>query len=362
MESKDMFSKALYRLTSVWLCLLLVCRGWTSKPPSTDNSISQKFPTRQQLIALMGVTDSHDRTSVDPLKLKRTLLQIFEADGDIEGNLYACPESLEPLSIRTRMYGFVTEKYLLEQKFGAKYAVNSDYLDLVTAVGTTDQSSSRLGQAAFQSPLLSSFYERGYRQNFQNFGFPGIEMEYEEAENLFVKAKSTKVVLDLSCGSGFMTRRFLRSQKFSRVIAADLSPSMLAETRRNCLAENLMPPELVRCDSAKLPFRSNSIDAVHAGAAMHCWPEIEQSLSEVYRVLKPGGAFFATTFAQRRFLKRSVARDQGFSVFTSAQEVEELVQKAGFQQAGGCCQVRTEGSRCVVVKALKAPADPAILL
>jgi len=29
---------------------------------------------------------------------------------------------------------------------------------------------------------------------------------------------------------------------------------------------------LVRADVSRLPFASGSVDAVHAGAALHCWP------------------------------------------------------------------------------------------
>lgn len=33
-----------------------------------------------------------------------------------------------------------------------------------------------------------------------------------------------------------------------------------------------------------------------AGAALHCWPYVQDGLKEVHRVLKPGGRFFASTF------------------------------------------------------------------
>ncbi|MBA0580687.1 hypothetical protein Gorai_022894 [Gossypium raimondii] len=29
---------------------------------------------------------------------------------------------------------------------------------------------------------------------------------------------------------------------------------------------------LVRADISRLPFKSSSVDALHAGAALHCWP------------------------------------------------------------------------------------------
>ena len=39
-----------------------------------------------------------------------------------------------------------------------------------------------------------------------------------------------------------------------------------------------------------------SIDAVHAGAALHCWPVPGAAMAEISRVLKPGGVFVASTF------------------------------------------------------------------
>uniref|UniRef100_A0A453T5V6 Methyltransferase type 11 domain-containing protein n=2 Tax=Aegilops tauschii subsp. strangulata TaxID=200361 RepID=A0A453T5V6_AEGTS len=53
---------------------------------------------------------------------------------------------------------------------------------------------------------------------------------------------------------------------------------------------------LVRADILRLPFASCSIDAIHAGAAIHCWPSPSNAIAEISRVLKPGGVFVATTF------------------------------------------------------------------
>jgi ubiquinone/menaquinone biosynthesis C-methylase UbiE len=52
----------------------------------------------------------------------------------------------------------------------------------------------------------------------------------------------------------------------------------------------------VRADVGRLPFATGSLDAVHAGAAMHCWPSPSAAVAEISRVLKPGGVFAASTF------------------------------------------------------------------
>ena len=36
---------------------------------------------------------------------------------------------------------------------------------------------------------------------------------------------------------------------------------------------------LVRADISRLPFATSSVDAVHAGAALHCWPSPSTAVS-----------------------------------------------------------------------------------
>jgi ubiquinone/menaquinone biosynthesis C-methylase UbiE len=53
---------------------------------------------------------------------------------------------------------------------------------------------------------------------------------------------------------------------------------------------------LVRADVGRLPFATGSLPAVHAGAAIHCWPNPQLAFAEISRVLAPGGVFVASTF------------------------------------------------------------------
>eukprot|EP01039_Chlorochromonas_danica_P006124 gene6124-6742_t len=347
----------------------------------TDRSMAKRAASHHLpgLSSDFSLSSSVDDSLAD---YKARLLSIFDGD-HLAGNIYACPESLEPLQLVTRYYGWVKESFFVDLKHGSRYRVTPFYADFVDKETITNQSSGRpsfpLAQRFFQIPLVSAVYELGYRQNFENFGFPGIQAEFEEALAFFdgeeesnattttssttsstSSSSSSSIVLDLSCGSGFMTRKFCLSNRFQRVIAADLSPSMLLETRRRCRLERVQPlPEFVRCDSAQLPFLSGSIQAVHAGAAMHCWPAINQSLAEVYRVLQPGGKFYATTFiAGLNGMLKSGSR-QGFTVFDSDDQIRQLVQAAGFEGLGGTCEVRREGKQCVIIKATKSYTSPA---
>jgi hypothetical protein len=136
------------------------------------------------------------------------------------------------------------------------------------------------GQEIFRSPLVALAYERGWRQGFVWAGFPGADREFVMATDRLRPAEGGTLV-DMSCGSGLFTRRFLASGRFSKVIAADFSESMLRQARAYLDQEGkalaLERCVLVRADVGRLPMATGSIDVVHAGAAIHCWPDPQVS-------------------------------------------------------------------------------------
>jgi Methyltransferase domain len=74
------------------------------------------------------------------------------------------------------------------------------------------------------------------------------------------------------------------SGRYSRVIGADFSSSMLKETARRFKQEGIPQCELLRCDVTQLPIKSDTIDGVHAGAALHCWVQLDEALQEVRKL------------------------------------------------------------------------------
>jgi ubiquinone/menaquinone biosynthesis C-methylase UbiE len=232
----------------------------------------------------------------------------------------------------------------------------------------------------FTSPQVSFAYERGWRQGFAAAGFPGPDKEFDMANDYFApsidrkrkegKTKKDDVLIDMSCATGLFSRRFAKSKLYSRVIACDYSDSMLTEARRRIQADpeiasssSTTKLDLVRCDVAKIPMRSDSVDAFHAGAAMHCWPEIELSLKEIYRVLVPGGRYFATTFLSSYFAGVAGVEKtanggtdvpinvQAFQYFPSEKYLRDLLIDAGFEESK--VNIEVLGRACVVMRCEK---------
>lgn len=179
------------------------------------------------------------------------------------------------------------------------------------------------GTSTFQNPLVSFAYERGWRRSFAASGFPGPEKEFEFAQNFFSDAGGPKgdVLLDASCGSGLFSRRFAMSGDYEAVVALDYSEAMLRQvddfSTKELGAGYANPPPggagltLVRADISRLPFESNSLGGVHAGAAIHCWPSPTTAVAEVARVLRPGGVFVLSTFMPRGPLAAAGMGPQG---------------------------------------------------
>jgi SAM-dependent methyltransferase len=135
-------------------------------------------------------------------------------------------------------------------------------------------------------------------------------------------------IVDLSCGPGFTGRHLAESGRFERVFGLDWSLAMLARAA----ADNRGLMRLVRGDVGHLPFKTGSLAGAHAGAAFHMWPEPASAVAEVARVLRPGGALVASTFAYTRGLRRKL---EGMVALFGQIHVFEVDQLRGMLAAHG---------------------------
>ncbi|KAK4387732.1 putative methyltransferase, chloroplastic [Sesamum angolense] len=222
------------------------------------------------------------------------------------------------------------------------YSGEGSHLDLtITGRGKVYGDPVAPSTEIFRWPLVSFLYERGWRQSFSFWGgFPGPEKEFELIKE-YLKPVLGGNIIDASCGSGMFSRLFARSGLFSLVVALDFSESMLQQCYDFIKQEDNFPEEnliLVRSDISRLPFASSTVDAVHAGAALHCWPSPSAGVAEISRVLKPGGMFVASTYIAdglfsyiplRGALRENIAQFSGSHVFLSETELEDLCKSCG---------------------------------
>ena len=96
--------------------------------------------------------------------------------------------------------------------------------------------------------------------------------------------------MELGCGTGFFLLNLMQSGVAEKGSVTDLSPGMVKVALRN--AENLgLDVDGRVADAEKIPYDDNTFDLVVGHAVLHHIPDVELSLREVLRVLKPGGRF-----------------------------------------------------------------------
>ncbi|MDH3679927.1 MAG: class I SAM-dependent methyltransferase [Acidimicrobiia bacterium] len=99
-------------------------------------------------------------------------------------------------------------------------------------------------------------------------------------------------VLDIGCGPGTAAR--LAAGRGARVTGVDPAEPMLRIAR---LLTRLARPagdiDWVRASAERLTLLDDSVTLCWSLASVHHWPDLTAGLSEVQRVLRPGGSFIA---------------------------------------------------------------------
>ena len=96
-------------------------------------------------------------------------------------------------------------------------------------------------------------------------------------------------ILEIGCGNGAGARLILEyfSPRVLRVL--DLDPAMLRLARKRLAGT---PAVVMEGDAQRLPFADASFDAVFNFGIIHHLEDWELGVSEVARVMRPGGAFY----------------------------------------------------------------------
>jgi demethylmenaquinone methyltransferase/2-methoxy-6-polyprenyl-1,4-benzoquinol methylase len=197
--------------------------------------------------------------------------------------------------------------------------------------------------------------------------FDGVAKNYDKANDLLsfgsariwrkqvaklVNPQSGQTILDLAAGTGASSVAFLKPGV--RVVAADFSNGMLEEGRRR-------HPEIefVFADATNLPFQEAEFDTVTISFGLRNVENTEAALSEMLRVLKPGGKLVVCEFSTipnkflhllyRFYLKNLLPRisalvskvpeaysylAESVDAWLKQTELAKLIEKVGYQSVG----------------------------
>jgi SAM-dependent methyltransferase len=208
-------------------------------------------------------------------------------------------------------------------------------LDLIdTSAGEPPTSTTE--QRLMESELVARVYDRFWRPTFVRLlagkgagaAVGGLSGElFIHKHGLGLDDRSGPW-LDLSCGPGAFARALAAAAPGALVVGLDLSRAMLdVAAQRTAGYTNVV---LVRADAHALPFVDGAFGGVNNAGALHAYDDPELVFREVRRVLKAGGHYVGSTFAEApSLLGRLAARAAGIRRFDPS-ELRAWLQRIGF--------------------------------
>jgi len=152
-------------------------------------------------------------------------------------------------------------------------------------------------------------------------------------------------VLDVGCGGGMAIKLLVARAKHGFVAGVDYSAAMVQQARRRNRAAIQRGQVAIQAGNVlDLPYAEGLFDQVCGIETFYFWPDPLAGLSEVYRVLKPGGQITIAlemskesskqkSKLQKYFSQSYADRSAGLGLaICSGAELVTLLEQAGFGQ------------------------------
>lgn len=108
-----------------------------------------------------------------------------------------------------------------------------------------------------------------------------------------IQSLSGVVALNIGCGAG--DEALILTRGGASVIAMDITAPAAAAT--DALLRKLGLGEAIQADARFIPLQSETVDIVYSSGVLHHSPNLPRSISEIHRVLKPGGIAYIMLYA-----------------------------------------------------------------
>jgi ubiquinone/menaquinone biosynthesis C-methylase UbiE len=160
--------------------------------------------------------------------------------------------------------------------------------------------------------------------------------------------ESGSTIVDLGTGPGILSIELHKLLPQAKIIGVDLSDDMLEIARKNADEARMSNYETRLGRAEELPIESNSVNLVVTQSSFHEWEDQRKGLSEIFRILRPGGSLILKDYNRdwlsgwRRSLLKFLLKVVGESYedhvgmfkFTFDQ-VADLLREAGFDEIKG---------------------------
>ena len=146
------------------------------------------------------------------------------------------------------------------------------------------------------------------------------------------KQKDIKTILEIGCGTGYITKALITLFPDAKITAVDIAPGMVEYTQSIVQSKNIK----FICDDIEEITLTESYDLIISNATFQWFNALTKTLEKLIKALSPNGALLFSTFGENTFkelhasfniAKRNLALEKDFSPgqsFCSASELEKI--------------------------------------
>jgi demethylmenaquinone methyltransferase / 2-methoxy-6-polyprenyl-1,4-benzoquinol methylase len=148
--------------------------------------------------------------------------------------------------------------------------------------------------------VAAMFDDIAFKYDFLNrFLSAGIDIKWRKKAIKQLSALAPKKILDVATGTADVALMASGILKPEKIVGIDISDGMLEVGRKKIEKAGLQHIiELLNGDSETINFEDGSFDAVTVAFGVRNFQHLEKGLSEIYRVLKPGGKLVVLEFSK----------------------------------------------------------------
>ena len=205
--------------------------------------------------------------------------------------------------------------------------------------------------------LVQNTFDQVYDQYdlMNDFMSLGVHRLWKKSLLNMMNPSPNQKLIDVACGTGDIAKLFLKSSnKSSEITCVDPNKGMIKKGKEKLVKfQNI---KWVLAPAENLPLKKNIFDFYTISFGLRNTKNLDQALSESYRVLKPGGRYFCLEFSKIQnsslnFIYKNysklipaigklvVGEDEPYKYLTKSienfvnqDELIDLMEKSGFQK------------------------------
>ena len=177
-----------------------------------------------------------------------------------------------------------------------------------------------------------------FDKDFFTEGYIDIISDDKHLEKILnnIDIKDGNKILDLGTGSGYIAFPLSDKSKDIEVVGLDIAQNTIRRNNEIVKEKAIKNLKFDLYDGIKIPYRDNTFNVMVTRYALHHFPNIEDTIKELQKIIKLDGQVFISDptpnkIDNKRFVDKYMQlRDDGHVKFYTKEEYVELLEKYGF--------------------------------